>query len=53
MNVIKPKTKKPDFRVFLILGISFIPIGIATDLPTLWIIGIVFLTLALVIRKKN
>jgi predicted membrane channel-forming protein YqfA (hemolysin III family) len=53
---IKSKNKndktETDFRVFFILGISFLPIGIATDNPGLWGMGAVFLILGLVNRDK-
>jgi len=43
---------EPDYRAFFILGISFLPIGIATDNPGLWGMGAVFLILGLVNRDK-
>jgi len=41
-----------DYRAFFILGISFLPIGIATDNPGLWGMGAVFLILGLANRDK-
>lgn len=41
-----------DYRTFFILGISFLPIGIATDNPGLWGMGIIFMVLGLVNRSK-
>ena len=53
---IKSKNKnertETNYRAFFILGISFLPIGIATDNPGLWGMGIVFLVLGLVNRDK-
>ena len=43
---------EPDYRAFFILGISFLPIGIATDNPGLWGMGTVFMVLGLVNRSK-
>lgn len=44
--------RDPDYRVFFILGVSFLPIGIATDNPGLWGMGAVFLILGLANRDK-
>ena len=41
-----------DYRVFFILGISFLPVGISTDNPGLWGVGAVFLIIALANRDK-
>jgi hypothetical protein len=53
---IKSKTRNEqteiDYRVFFILGISLLPVGIATDNPGMWGIGAVFLVLGLVNRDK-
>jgi len=38
--------------VHFILGISFLPIGIATDNPGMWGVGAVFLVLGLANRDK-
>jgi len=44
--------RDPDYRAFFILGISFLPIGIATDNPGLWGMGAIFLILGLANRDK-
>ena len=53
---IKSKNKneqtETNYRAFFILGISFLPIGIATDNPGLWGVGAVFLVLGLANRDK-
>lgn len=41
-----------DYRAFFILGVSFLPIGIATDNPGLWGMGVIFMVLGLVNRDK-
>ena len=46
------KKIEPDYRIFFILGISFLPIGIATDNPGLWGMGAVFLLTGLANRSK-
>ena len=43
---------EPDYRAFFILGISFLPIGIATENPGLWGMGAVFMILGAVNRDK-
>lgn len=43
---------EPDYRTFFILGISFLPIGIATDNPGLWGMGSIFLLVGLANRSK-
>ncbi|MDX1378648.1 MAG: hypothetical protein R3307_07350 [Anaerolineales bacterium] len=43
---------EPDYRAFFILGISFLPIGIATENPGLWGMGAVFMILGAVNRNK-
>ena len=44
--------REPDYRAFFILGISFLPIGIATENPGLWGVGVVFMVLGLANRGK-
>jgi uncharacterized membrane protein YhaH (DUF805 family) len=44
--------REPDYRTFFILGIAFLPVGIATDNPGLWGMGAVFLAVGLVNRDK-
>ena len=48
----RDKQAETDYRAFFILGISFLPIGIATDNPGLWVMGAVFLILGLANRDK-
>jgi len=48
----RDKQAETDYRVFFILGISFLPIGIATDNPGLWGMGAIFLILGLANRNK-
>ena len=43
---------EPDYRVFFILGITWLPIGIATDNPGLWGMGAVFMAIGLANRSK-
>ena len=43
---------EPDYRLFFILGISWLPIGIATENPGLWGMGAVFMVLGLANRSK-
>ena len=52
MNKQGEQRKKPDYRVFFILGISLLPVGIATDNPGLWGMGAIFLILGLANRSK-
>lgn len=44
--------REPDYRAFFILGITFLPIGIATENPGLWGMGVVFMVLGAVNRNK-
>lgn len=44
--------RDPDYRAFFILGISFLPIGIATENPGLWGMGAVFMILGAVNRNQ-
>ena len=41
-----------DYRVFFILGITWLPLGIATDNPGFWGMGAVFLIVGLANRGK-
>lgn len=43
---------EPDYRVFFILGITWLPLGIATDNPGFWGMGAVFLLVGLLNRDK-
>lgn len=44
----KGQKVEPDCRTFFILGISFLPIGIATNNPGLWGVGTIFMVIGLV-----
>ena len=41
-----------DYRVFFILGLTWLPLGIATDNPSFWGLGAVFLIAGLANRDK-
>ena len=41
-----------DYRVFFVLGLIWLPMGIATDNPGLWGLGAVFLFVGLANRDK-
>ena len=51
-NKNKGQKRETDYRAFFILGISFLPIGIATENPGLWGMGAVFLAIGLANRSK-
>ena len=44
--------RDPDYRAFFVLGISFLPIGIATENTGLWAVGLIFMILGAVNRDK-
>jgi heme/copper-type cytochrome/quinol oxidase subunit 2 len=48
----KREFPEPDYRVFFILGITWLPLGIATDNPAFWGMGAVFLIAGLANRNK-
>jgi Na+/H+ antiporter NhaD/arsenite permease-like protein len=48
----KGERPEPDYRVFFILGITWLPLGIATENPAFWGMGAVFLIVSLVNRDK-
>ena len=49
----EPKEKKPiNYRVFFIIGISYIPLGIATKNHLFMIAGVIFMIAGLVNHKK-
>ncbi len=48
----KDKTYKPDYRVFFILGVTWLPLGIATDNTAFLGLGAVFMVLGLANRDK-
>jgi heme/copper-type cytochrome/quinol oxidase subunit 2 len=41
-----------DYRTLFIIGVTWIPIGIATDNPGFWAVGIAFLIAGLVNKDK-
>jgi hypothetical protein len=43
---------RADYRTFFILGLAWLPLGIATDNPALWGMGAVFFIAGLVNRTK-
>ena len=43
---------EPDYRVFFILGITWLPLGIATDNPGFLGLGAVFMVIGLANRSK-
>ena len=48
----KGQKSAADYRTFFILGISMLPVGIATDNPGLWGMGAVFMVFGLANRDK-
>ena len=48
----KGEMPETDYRVFFILGIAWLPLGIATDNPAFWGMGAVFLIVGLANRDK-
>ena len=44
--------KPPDYRVFFILGITWLPLGVALDMPVFYILGIVYMVIGLANRDK-
>ena len=48
----KGEKYEPDYRLFFILGITWLPIGIASDNPGLWGMGAVMMIAGLVNRNK-
>ena len=45
-------SRPADYRTLFVIGISWIPIGLATENDTLWILGIVFIIMGLAKRHK-
>lgn len=41
-----------DYRTLFIIGVTWLPIGIATDNPGFWVVGIVFLIIGLANKDK-
>ncbi|MBR9677077.1 hypothetical protein GOV04_02975 [Candidatus Woesearchaeota archaeon] len=48
----KGEKKEPDYYTFFIIGITWIPLGIATDNPAFWIMGLGLMGLGLANRDK-
>jgi len=48
----KGEKREPDYRVMFILGITWLPLGIATENPGFWITGLVLFIVGLVNKKK-
>ena len=46
------KEQDPDYRVFFIMGVSWIPLGIATDNPAFMGAGVIFMLLGLANKDK-
>jgi len=46
------KRHVPNYRALFILGITWIPIGIGTENPGLWMMGIIFTIIGALNRKK-
>jgi len=51
-NKNKNQEVAPDYRTLFILGITFLPVGIATESPGLWGMGAVFMVFGLANRNK-
>lgn len=51
----KIKRRKANYNTFLIIGVAFIPIGIATNNSVFTVIGLVYIAIGLVgkIKKKK
>ncbi len=45
-------TRDPEYRTFFIMGVAFIPIGIATGNAGFWVMGLIFLILGITNREK-
>jgi hypothetical protein len=50
--VSKKKKHSPDYKTYFILGVIWLPIGVATGNPGLWILGLVFMALGLANKSK-
>ena len=48
----KGKPIDPDYRTWFIIGITWIPLGLATENSVFWIMGIVFMILGLANKDK-
>ena len=52
MRKVQAGTSKTDYRVFFILGIVWLPIGIATDNSIFLILGVVYMIIGIANREK-
>ncbi len=52
MRKVQAGTSKTDYRVFFILGIVWLPFGIAIDNSVFLILGVVYMIIGLVTRDK-
>lgn len=48
----KFKTDEVDYRTYFIIGVTWIPLGIAADMIAFWSLGLIFLLVGLVNYKK-
>lgn len=48
----KIKQREPDYYTFFIMGIIWLPAGIAADIPGLWMLGLVFLIIGAANKDK-
>lgn len=48
----KGEKRVTNYRALFIIGISWLPIGIATKNPGLWVVGIVFLIVGIANKDK-
>jgi hypothetical protein len=39
----KEKRRVPNYKALFIIGVTWLPIGVATDNPGLWIMGLLFM----------
>jgi hypothetical protein len=46
------ESREPNYRVFFVMGITWLSIGIVTDNSGLWAMGLVFLIIGLANRDK-
>ncbi len=44
--------RDPEYRAFFIMGVAFLPIGIATGNAGFWAMGLIFLILGITNREK-
>jgi hypothetical protein len=52
VNSKKKGRKETDYRIFFIIGATFIPIGIATDNQAFFILGLVFIAISLINKDR-